>query len=499
MTGLLGSASWNMFSLMVVAISGLITMPIVIRGIGTENYGLYSIIMMIGGFMALQDLGLGEATLRFVAKYYAADDLKGINRVMGATLFVYSVTGTLVSGLIMLLAPLVIGLFKVESGQEDVAILALRIAGLGFLFTTFRGALQKIPEAVQRYDISSKILIGVTVIRCIVMIVVVKMGGGIVGLAWILSANALLNIVIYYFVAIHLIAGIRCFPQAGKEGLKEVFSYGIFSFINQIISNIALYMDRFILGMFFGTADVGYLTAPKDLLTRAQGLTGAAGRALFPRFSSMKEGPEMQQLYCFSLWALTCCSVVIFIPTAIVMPEFLSLWVSPEFAEYSAPVARLLALGLACNGGVGAYFALLKGTGRIHWLTWIFTTYMVISAIITALLVFKYGLIGAGVKMLVAAWCGMTFCMVVGKMVFSSLRVGRVLLETAIIPVSLGGLVYVTGINLQELNLIGGWISLMFFAVVCAALLGVMLLGVNIIIFRKDASGSALIKRITNK
>jgi len=311
-------------------------------------------------------MGLGEATLRFVSQYHSRNDLDGVNRVLGATLFVYFITGVVGCGVIEVFAPQIVGVFKVLPDRMGMSVMALRIAGVGFFFTTLRGALQKVPEATQRYDVSSKILMAVTALRCTAMIFVVKMGGGIVGLAGILVANAVVNIIIYFFVAHHLIPGVRCFPCTRKDGLKEVFSYGVFSFINQLIGSISLYLDRFILGIFFGTADVGYLTAPKDLLMKAQGLSAAAGRALFPRFSAMEEGAEMERLYSFSLWALTSFSVIIFIPIAIILPVFLSLWVSPEFAEHSAGVARLMALGLAFNGGTGAYFSLLKGTGRIR-------------------------------------------------------------------------------------------------------------------------------------
>jgi len=36
---LLSSATWNIFSLMVVAVAGFVTMPIVIRGIGADGVG----------------------------------------------------------------------------------------------------------------------------------------------------------------------------------------------------------------------------------------------------------------------------------------------------------------------------------------------------------------------------------------------------------------------------------------------------------------------------
>ena len=481
---------------MIAAIVGFIAAPIIIRGVGADNYGLYGIILMIGGFAALQDMGLGEATLMYVAKYYSRNDLEGINRVLGATLSVYCLTGAIGCALIEIFAPQIVSIFKVAPENISVAIISLRIAGISFLLTTFCGALQKIPEAAQRYDISSKLQMCMTVLRFGSAIILVKLGAGVIGLTCVLAGGAIVNIIVYFIIAHRLIPGVHCFPHVQKEGLKEVFSYGVFSFINQLICNISNYVDRFILGVFFGVADVAYLTAPKDLLMRAQGVSGAAGRALFPRFSSMEEGPEMQRLYCFSLWALTSFSILIFIPVAIVMPVFLSLWVSPEFAEHSAPVARLLALGLAFNGGVGAYFALLKGTGRVRWITVIFTTLTVFSILVTILLVYKFGLIGSGIRIILFSWVGMALCLGVGRKVFPHFKLTKTLFESSIIPVLLGLTTFFTGIHIIDYLKIDSWIEIILLGGIAFSILALGSVGLNYFVFKKQGGGHLLTNKI---
>ena len=496
----MSSAAWNILALVIAAIVGFIAAPIIIRGIGTDNYGLYGIILMIGGFVALQDMGLGEATLMYVAKYYSRNDLEGINRVLGATLSVYCLTGAIGCAIIEIFAAQIVSIFKVAPENIPVAIISLRIAGISFLLTTFCGALQKIPEATQRYDISSKLQMCMTVLRFGSAIILVKLGAGVVGLACVLAGSAIVNIIVYFIIAHHLIPGVHCFPHLKKEGLKEVFSYGIFSFINQLISNISLYMDRFILGVFFSVADVAYLTAPKDLLMKAQGVSSAASRALFPRFSSMEEGPEMQRLYSFSLWALTSFSIILFIPTAIVMPIFLSLWISPEFAKHSAPVAQLMALGLAFNGGTGAYFALLKGTGRIRWMTAIFTVVMGLFIVATILLVYKFGIIGAGIRFILFSWVGMIICLFVGRKVFPKFQTIKILFESSIIPTTSALVIFFTGKWVLQTMNINSWIGILGLAIVLVIILSVSTVGINLIIFKQNSGSAMLIQKIkTNK
>lgn len=432
------NAFWNILAVTITAIAGFILVPVIIKAIGEENFGVYAIILMIGGFAQLQSLGLGEATLKYVAQYYAKNDIEGVNRVLGATLSVYIFSGFIVSGIIVTFSAYIIGWFKLSPENVQDAILALRIAGGAFLISIFGSAFKTIPEATQRYDILSKYNIVIMVIRYSAMYFVAQFGGGIIGLTYLTLISAMVDIFVYGYLAKVLIPNISRIPNFNKEGIKEVFGYGIYSFTNDLIQRAALYIDQLILGLFFNTASIAYLTAPKDLISKAQGLTGAASQALFPRFSSMEEGTEMQRLYITSLWALTVLSTAIFIPLAIVIPSFLAIWISPDFSANSASFARLYSLGMAFNGGVSVYFALLKGTGRVKWLTNIISTITVLSGFATAFLVFHYGIIGSGFRVILFSWVGSLLCIYVGKKIFKDFKLLRVSSEVIITPFVLG-------------------------------------------------------------
>src|SRR5208282_1782677 len=52
----------------------LITIPYVIRGLGTERFGLLSIAWVLLGYIGLFDMGLGRATTKFVAECLGRDE-----------------------------------------------------------------------------------------------------------------------------------------------------------------------------------------------------------------------------------------------------------------------------------------------------------------------------------------------------------------------------------------------------------------------------------------
>ena len=461
---LLVNTSWATVLVVVASLIAFFVAPIVINGIGVKMFGLYSIVLMIGGFASLDGLGIGEATLKYTSQYYAQKDIEGINRVIGATLFIYLIAGLIVFIFLEVAAPFIISIFKLSEEQKQLGTTCLRIAGLGFFLNSFGGALKKIPEAIQRYDLASKMQIFMMITKNALLVVFLKLGYGIIAMCLVMVSCSLLEIIFYMFWNKHLIPGLKCHPSRDSQGLNEVFSYGVFSFINTLIQNLAVYMDSIVLGIFFGTTDVGFLKAPKDLLGKVQGLSGAPGRVLFPRFSAMKEGEEMQKLYLFTLWSLTVYSASLFIPIAIIFPDFLSIWLSPEFSKNSANMARLLALGMGFNGAVMSYFAILKGTGRVHWLTRIISSLTIFSIIITFILIYYLGLIGAGIRGLIFSWCGIIICISIGKKIFADFPVKKIFLEAALIPLVIGTGIFFLGCNITEKYPAQNWFSLFLYA-----------------------------------
>jgi len=57
-------------------IVGVVTIPFVIQGLGTERFGLLSLAWVVLGYFAIFDLGLGRATTKFVAEALGRGDEK---------------------------------------------------------------------------------------------------------------------------------------------------------------------------------------------------------------------------------------------------------------------------------------------------------------------------------------------------------------------------------------------------------------------------------------
>jgi len=143
----------------------------------------------------------------------------------------------------------------------------------------------------------------------------------------------------------------------------------------------------------------------------------------------------MRELFLNSTWCTLFLSLVLFVPTTIVMPEFLRLWMGEAFAAESAVVAQLIAASLALHGAFTPYHALLKGTGRVHWLALMNIGATLLHIIAVVVLVSRFGVIGAGYSAWVVVWCGFAIVLYVCRRMFPEVHLGSMALRVLVIPV----------------------------------------------------------------
>uniref|UniRef100_UPI0034E2C47B oligosaccharide flippase family protein n=1 Tax=Methanothrix sp. TaxID=90426 RepID=UPI0034E2C47B len=62
------NAVLNLIGQAVPLLVGVLTIPFVVRGLGTDRFGLLSLAWVVLGYFTIFDLGLGRATTKYVAE-----------------------------------------------------------------------------------------------------------------------------------------------------------------------------------------------------------------------------------------------------------------------------------------------------------------------------------------------------------------------------------------------------------------------------------------------
>jgi O-antigen/teichoic acid export membrane protein len=241
---LFGNASWSAMATVWSTLISFFFTPFLISQLGIDHYGLYALVLSISGMLGIMDLGLGEATLRYVSYYYGHGDIEGINRSVGATLSVYVVMGVLGWAVLFFCAPLVASLLALPASDFGLATGLMRLTAINFGLAIISGVFGAVPKALQRYDLDTGIEVAQGIIQIGGTIVILLSGRGIYEVVlWSLIVTVLRQIA-NVVVAKRLLPALRLLPLPSRNGLNEVLSYGVFATITQTLGIVAVQIVR---------------------------------------------------------------------------------------------------------------------------------------------------------------------------------------------------------------------------------------------------------------
>jgi O-antigen/teichoic acid export membrane protein len=347
---------------------GVATIPLIVRRLGTERFGLLGIAWAILGTFTLFNLGLGRATTKLVAEYVARGELALLSTVFWTSLWVQLLLGV-VGGIVLAVATpfLVSQVFRIPAELALEGRTAFLVLSTAIPAVTGTTALRGVLEGARRFDLANLVKLPLGASTFVIPAVCVSLGLG-------LSAILCLLVVAWLAAgAISLVLCMRLFPQLKERPSPNARSLGpllVFAgwlTVSNVIAPVFLYLDRFIIGSVLTLTAVGYYTAPFEVATKLWIIPSSVATTLFPVFSALTgEEPSgaIDRLYAQSVKHL----LLLVSPMVVLLVafggEFLSLWLGAKFAKESTLAFQVLTFGVLLNSLAWVPFSLLQGRGR---------------------------------------------------------------------------------------------------------------------------------------
>lgn len=383
-----------------VPVLGLIATPIYLGALGIDQFGIWMLANSILGFSGVFGFGLTDATIRYVVKYRTAGDPAGVLRVIRSTWTLYGglgLAGAVVVG--ALAQPAVEGLFRVPEDERHLAIVAIRIAGGGMVVRFLDSVLSAAIQGFERYDVTARVAMGVHALGTtsaivaallgaelpILMVIVLGgLGAGAVAKAWILRHR--------------FVPGLRLHPYLDAAAVREVASFGVYSWFQGIGGTLFAHVDRFIVASVLGTAGLTYYTVPLQLAQQVHTLLARGSAFVFPLASAAHERGavhDLQRIYVRGLRIVASAAVAIAVPLYVLAGDLLRLWVGTEVAAVAEPVLRVLAFATSLfAAGIVPYYV-MNATGLLRLNTAFGLLGGAIVAGSSVVLTLAFGLLGA--------------------------------------------------------------------------------------------------------
>lgn len=326
----------NYLRFAVAGVIGFVLTPIMVHLLGDGDYGLWVTVFSLTGYFGLFDQGIRPSLVRYVSRDHARGDDEGLARTMSSALALYAAVGALTLAVAGGVAGSLDRWLRIEPAQFETARQVVWISGLslaaGFPLGVFGAAL----SGLQRYDIANGIGIGIGIVRAFAFVAVLRMGGGIVGLAWASLAMNLLGHALSWAAVARLLPRLRVSAsRIDRAHLALIGSYSGIAFVGALANSLAFQTDALVITAFIGAAAVTPFALASGLVDNARSLVYSATWVLAPTASELETLGEKDKLHAM-LVAGSRYSVLLSWPVLLGLVVFganlLETWVGPRYA-----------------------------------------------------------------------------------------------------------------------------------------------------------------------
>lgn len=344
-----------------------LTYRYLVRAIGIEAIGVWSVVLAITSVGRLADLGLSGSTTRFVARAIAQG---------GPPLAVQyaQTTALLAAGLYLCLALLaypILGyvlhvVVPVSYLPVATALIPYALASfwLGGVTAVLFGAI----DGTHRIDLKGLLIMAGAVLYLGLILILVP-GRGLMGLAYAQVLQAMALLVSSWLLLRRCLAGLPMIPKRWASSvLREIIGFGSQLQLISIMVVLSEPVTKALLSRFGGLAAAGYYEMATRMVQQVRGLLVNANQVLVPTIADLQERnvESVPRLYDDSYRVMVFLSLPMFTALVALTPLISDWWVGrlePRFVLF----AVLLGLAWLVNAiSAPAYFSGMA-RGRIRW------------------------------------------------------------------------------------------------------------------------------------
>jgi O-antigen/teichoic acid export membrane protein len=433
----------------------IVTIPILVRGLGTAGYGLYVVVSVLLTYSIVLDLGLTTTLIWAVAQHASSADKDRLERIIGTAFSLLALLGLVAGVVIAALAGYVAdSILKVPPGLRDDARFVLYLAALGMTVNLCLAIFYAVPQGLQRFDLFAKRNVVLGTLTAAAQILAVTLGAGV---KWVTAISVFANVcglLVFVLLCRQLLPSISFRPRLDAWALRQLTGFGAMKFVSQLSSQLVFQGDRLIVAALLPISAVTFYSIPLSIAQRLFLVQGAIAGSFFPAASELSQAGDAPRLHRLYLSSLKLVAALV-VPAIVLVGGFarplLEVWLGRPFAEAGAGILLVLmiAYGLVSLTSIPALAS--DATGHPQWTAAFALLSAALNISMTLVLVHRMGAIGAAWALLVnAAVLAVPFGLLVQRR-FLKLATVTVLTRSLVRPLMAGGVLLAYTIVLSGL------------------------------------------------
>lgn len=380
----------------------LLYTPFLIRMLGQSEYGLYSLVNSIIGYLTVLDLGFGNAIVVYTAKYRAQKKYDEEKKLHGMFFLIFCIIAVIAGILGIILYFNVDNLFgntmttlELKKAKIMMLILTFNLV-ITFIFNIYSSIL----NAYERFTFQKTMSILNTLLRPLLMIPFLFLGYKSITMVLIITLiNVFVLISNYFYCRKKLNIRIK-FSGFDKTMFNVVFGYSIWIFLGTIADKVNWNVDQFILGAISGTIAVSIYSIASQLNSLFINLSTAISGVLLPKMSKMvASNATSEELSNEFIKVGRIQYLVIFLmASGLVLfgKEFIKIWAGDGFiTSYYVSLWLIVPLCIPLIQNLG--LSIMQALNKYRFRTMSMFVMSFINIILSIILAKKYGPVGCAI------------------------------------------------------------------------------------------------------
>jgi O-antigen/teichoic acid export membrane protein len=347
---------------------GLATIPVILRSLGTERFGLLSLVWLVLGYFTIFELGVGRASVRFVGKALGEGRADQVQGIVWTTLTLLALLGTLGGAVLAALTPLLSDrILNLPAGLVAEARSTLFVLCGALPVALITVGLKGVLEAGQRFDLVNAVKIPLASLTFVIPAAAAPLDFSLPQIVLLLLLARVGAAAAYLAMCLRVFPHLRQWFALKSRWIRPLLTYGGWITIATAGNALVAYLDRFFIAWLLPIAAVAHYTVPFDVVTQLSIFPLSVLAVLFPALSTFAGSQQLAQAestVARSLKYLLLIMGPIVLVTVSLAHAGLSIWLGSEFASASGRVLQILAIGILVASLAAVPCSLLQSAGR---------------------------------------------------------------------------------------------------------------------------------------
>lgn len=386
-------------SIIITACYSVFLTPFIINTIGQSEYGLYSLIGTLIGYLSLFEFGMGATIVRYVAKYKKEKKEEKLQNFLGHAFLCLMIIAfiALIVGLI-----LAFNLKSIFPNFTSNELKTAKVLSLFFTINCFITLMTTIYNSIitgyEKYIFVRTVTLVLNILKLIsILLFLKKVPNAIFLTAIICFIGVFYNIGNILYCKIFLKQKIKIHKFESKV-FKMIFSFTFFLFLQMVTQQLYWKIDEFLIGVYLTTELVAVYAVASLLNNFINQLTNAIMQFTLARATKLvieDSSPETSTLFVSKTGRIVAIPYIsILIGLIFLGKQFMTVWVGKEFMDAYYIIVIILAAAAIprIEGGIDS---ILKAHNKHKFLAIMYFVSGVINVFVSIFLIKKYGILGA--------------------------------------------------------------------------------------------------------